>query len=183
MRILPHTLALKDGRTLHLRSPEGGDAAAMLGLVRQMFRESWRQLGHPATHFDALGDADEAAILAAFAEHPRDFFVGAWLDGQLVGNANLSAERTTFAAHVGSLGLGVLQAQQGLGVGAALLDAVLREGARVGVSHVTLRVRSFNQAAIALYERRGFRRVGLLQGVARLPEGDVDEYLYQHVAT
>jgi ribosomal-protein-alanine N-acetyltransferase len=47
------------------------------------------------------------------------------------------------------------------GMGGALLNRVLREGARKGARKAILEVRAGNTAAQALYGRYGFRRVGL----------------------
>lgn len=47
------------------------------------------------------------------------------------------------------------------GVGGALMDRVLKEGARRGARKAILEVRAGNKAAQALYGRHGFRAVGL----------------------
>ena len=52
----------------------------------------------------------------------------------------------------------------------------------MGMGNIELRVRTYNEAAIALYEKAGFRRVGVLKEVARVGEDWVDEYIYQHMA-
>jgi ribosomal-protein-alanine N-acetyltransferase len=46
------------------------------------------------------------------------------------------------------------------GMGGALLDAALREGARLGASAAVLEVRASNEPALALYECYGFRATG-----------------------
>jgi putative acetyltransferase len=83
--------------------------------------------------------------------------------------------------HTGELGIGVLEEARGLGLGRALMDRVLAFGAANGITNVHLRVRTFNEPAIRLYESLGFTRVGTLKAVARLPEGDFDEHIYQRV--
>jgi len=47
------------------------------------------------------------------------------------------------------------------GLGAALLQHVLAEGARLGAPRATLEVRRSNEAALRLYEQAGFRQTGL----------------------
>ncbi len=89
------------------------------------------------------------------------------------------------------LNVTVAPTHQGQGFGSLLLDAVNHHGLRLGFGRLLLEVRQSNQAARALYERRGFVAVGLrrnyypaLQGredavvmSLRLapPVGDVDE--------
>src|SRR5262249_51251929 len=53
---------------------------------------------------------------------------------------------------------------QGGGVGAALLDDLLAEAARRGITTVLLEVAVDNEPAQRLYERRGFRTIGVRRG-------------------
>lgn len=59
-----------------------------------------------------------------------------------------------------------------LGIGAALLDRALADGARAGVRTTFLEVRESNVAARTLYESRGFVAVGRRKGYYRLPVED-----------
>lgn len=61
---------------------------------------------------------------------------------------------------------------RGQGIGAALLDDVLRSAAREGVTAVFLEVRESNQPARALYASRGFRQVGRRRNYYRSPRED-----------
>jgi ribosomal protein S18 acetylase RimI-like enzyme len=53
--------------------------------------------------------------------------------------------------------IGVVQERRGEGIGSALLDAVERELAELGVDDLILGVLPGNEGARRLYERRGFR--------------------------
>ena len=55
----------------------------------------------------------------------------------------------------------VAPAHRGAGAGTALLEAVLRAGARLGARRATLEVRRSNDAARRLYERLGFSIAGV----------------------
>ena len=57
--------------------------------------------------------------------------------------------------------LAVAPAHRRRGIGAALLRAVLTEGARLGARRATLEVRRSNDAARYLYERLGFAPAGV----------------------
>jgi ribosomal protein S18 acetylase RimI-like enzyme len=52
--------------------------------------------------------------------------------------------------------LSVAEGERGKGIGSALLDAVEAELERLGIDDVVIGVDSVNQAALRLYERRGF---------------------------
>jgi len=68
--------------------------------------------------------------------------------------------------------LAVLPACRRTGVATALLDRVLREGARLGARRVTLEVRRSNEAARALYERFGFAVAGVRRAYYAKPVED-----------
>lgn len=60
--------------------------------------------------------------------------------------------------------IAVAPAAQRNGIGEAMLNELLDEAARRGCPYVDLEVRADNDAAIRLYERRGFERIGLRRG-------------------
>lgn len=151
----------------------------MLSYVRELSQEAWRSLAHPPEVFAALSEADERAFLESVDAHPRNFFVAAFSAGRVIGAANVRVDTATFSQHSGELGLGVLAAYRRQGVARVLMQSLIEAASELGVWNLTLRVRTFNEPAIALYESLGFRRVGVLHGVTALPEGYVDEYVYQ----
>jgi ribosomal protein S18 acetylase RimI-like enzyme len=60
-------------------------------------------------------------------------------------------------AHTGRLGMGVLPAWRGQGLGRRLLQACIDKAQARGITRVELEARADNARAIALYERLGFR--------------------------
>jgi [ribosomal protein S18]-alanine N-acetyltransferase len=62
------------------------------------------------------------------------------------------------------LTLGVRGADQHRGIGTQLLRALLAEAGRRGATSVLLEVRADNPVAQGLYERHGFRPIGLRKG-------------------
>ena len=55
------------------------------------------------------------------------------------------------------------------GVASALVSAACAAASDMGCSFITLEVRASNNPAISLYERQGFRRVGLRPGYYERP--------------
>jgi putative acetyltransferase len=95
--------------------------------------------------------ANVAASVAQFVALDGDRVVG-WCD---ILPAWAHAQR-----HCGALGMGVLAAHRGRGIGRALLSACVAKARANGLSRIELDVRADNEPAISLYERVGFRREG-----------------------
>jgi [ribosomal protein S18]-alanine N-acetyltransferase len=77
--------------------------------------------------------------------------------------------------------LAVAPEHRGAGAGAALLRAVLREGARMGARRATLEVRQSNDAARRLYERLGFSVAGVRRGYYTKPVEDALVLWKEHI--
>ncbi|MDA3647364.1 ribosomal protein S18-alanine N-acetyltransferase [Saccharopolyspora indica] len=88
------------------------------------------------------------------------YYVGAYLDGRLIGYAGLAVVGSAPHAEAEVHTIGVEPGHQGTGVGKALLRALL---ARADEQRATtfLEVRTDNETAIAMYRKHGFEIVGL----------------------
>jgi ribosomal protein S18 acetylase RimI-like enzyme len=181
VRVYPRVARLRDGRVAEFRSPDARDAQPSLAFIRQLSRESFRNLNHPALFFERMTVDAQAAFLEAALSHGRNFMISAWVDDVLAGNTNLAVEGSSFSTHAAQLGLGVLKAYQGLGLGRLLTENLIATAREIGITNLILRVRTFNDPAIRLYESIGFKKVGTLRGVALLPDGPADEHIYQRL--
>lgn len=76
--------------------------------------------------------------------------------------------------HNGRLGMGVVAAWRGLGLGGRLLDHALREAPDAGFRRVELEVYASNAPALALYHSRGFQVEGVKRGM-RILDGRVED--------
>lgn len=79
---------------------------------------------------------------------------------EVVGWADIADPGRPVFSHAGTLGMGVVAAHRGRGLGSALLDAALAQARAIGLRRVELTVRAHNLTAIALYRRAGFRLEG-----------------------
>lgn len=64
-------------------------------------------------------------------------------------------------AHGGTLGMGLLPAFRGQGLGRSLIETTLADARRFGLTRIELTVHAGNARAIALYERAGFKTEGV----------------------
>ncbi|MGM4910745.1 GNAT family N-acetyltransferase [Rhizobium sp. 768_B6_N1_8] len=81
--------------------------------------------------------------------------------GEVVGWCDI--RRHFFPSHVhrGSLGMGLLPAYRGQGLGRRLIEAAIAGGREVGMVRIEFGVHADNARAIRLYERVGFVREGV----------------------
>jgi ribosomal protein S18 acetylase RimI-like enzyme len=87
--------------------------------------------------------------------------VVALASGQVVGWCDILPGWPDALRHRGSVGMGVLPAHRGRGLGEALLRACLQRAAQAGITRVELEAREDNARALALYRRVGFRTEGV----------------------
>jgi ribosomal protein S18 acetylase RimI-like enzyme len=140
-----------------------------------------------AIRLEALATCPEAfaTTYAKQAADPPGYFAetlraaavfGAFRGEEIVGMAGLRREPGDRKQHKGVLwGMYVRPAARGLGLGRALLRAVL-EYARGEVEQVLLLVVSDNRRAVRLYESEGFVSYGLERRALKQGERYLDEY-------
>ena len=120
------------------------DPAVIAGTLQLPFAspQLWR---------DRLSAPDAPLMLVACTE-----------EGTVVGNAGLHTNaRTPRRAHAASIGMGVMEAHQGKGVGSKLLGALLDVADNwYGLTRIELSVYTDNVPAIALYKKFGFEMEG-----------------------
>ena len=89
------------------------------------------------------------------------------IEGSVIGWADLRPATNPRRSHVASLGMAVHDAYAGRGAGRALLAALIDQADRwLHFTRLELTVFADNDRAIALYERFGFEREGLLRAYA-----------------
>jgi putative acetyltransferase len=94
-------------------------------------------------------------------QSPRFWPLAAEVEGKLVGTLGLHCDEHN-RAHVGHIGMMVHHDYQGLGVGSALMEAVVDLADNwLGMSRLQLEVYPDNERAIGLYEKYGFETEGL----------------------
>jgi L-amino acid N-acyltransferase YncA len=100
-------------------------------------------------------------------------------DGRVVGNYILRANQRGPGSHVGNAAFMVAPDARGMGVGRKMGEHCLSEARRIGFRAMQFNfVVSTNASAIRLWQRLGFKIVGILPGAFRHPRaGYVDVYV------
>jgi RimJ/RimL family protein N-acetyltransferase len=119
--------------------------------------------------------ADVTAYLVDHLRTESPYFV-AVDDGQVVGLCEIQRSLRPGALYVGSLGMAVLDAYRGHGIGARLLSACLAEAWAVGMLRVELEVFADNARARRLFGRAGFVEEGVRLAI-RVVDGRAQDSL------
>jgi RimJ/RimL family protein N-acetyltransferase len=88
--------------------------------------------------------------------------------GVVVGWVDIIPFENPRMSHRGPLGMGLLTEYRGKGWGSQLLSRALRHAKEMGLEKVELAVYTENLAAIRLYEKTGFTRIGVVKNYRKL---------------
>jgi RimJ/RimL family protein N-acetyltransferase len=156
----------KDGRIATIRDLSVSDATAMLRFANQLAREKKTNRDLGVASFDRrLTQKEETKFVRAMVKgvkERRGANAVAFVDGQPVGECTLSRRIPGDMHHTGTIGIVVLDGFRGIGIGERLMTEVLRKSRRLGVWLVELEVVTGNEPAVRLYEKLGFRQVGVI---------------------
>ena len=93
----------------------------------------------------------------------------------VVGWADILPGWTETVAHVGKLGMGLLPAFRGVGLGTQLLAAAIAKARDQGIDRIELGVRIDNATAAALYRKLGFVEEGYRRHAVKVDGKYIDE--------
>lgn len=153
-----------------VRSAKDHDAAALLGLLRELAHEPVFTVYEPDEMVRSL--ETERASIATYREELGRVMLVAEVGGELVGQLTFRAGKYRRIAHTGEMGMSVAAGWRGCGVGRAMLTCLI-EWASVHptVEKINLRVFANNERAIALYRSMGFVEEGRRKGEIRIHSG------------
>lgn len=146
------------------------DAAGILALHQRVVEEGDFFISEP----DELRESLESKVLQIqdAARSGRAVWYVARRRNRVVGMAHASAAPRRRNRHVARIELMIDRPDRGRGIGGALLDAVIHWAERHPFVHkLSLQVFAHNDAAIALYRRRGFVEEGRRVREYLFPDG------------
>lgn len=108
-----------------------------------------------------LSIEQEEHYLTLVQNSENQLMLGAYVGDQLVGVLSVSALQTPRLAHIGEVGVSVLQEYWGYGMGTLLIEEAIYWAHEVGIKRLTLEVRVDNHRAIHLYKKCGFQTEGV----------------------
>ena len=149
------------------------DAEAILNLTKVCGSEtdnlSFGESGIP------VSVENEASHIASIENSDTDIFFVARDGNEIVGTGNYSSFPKKRMAHRGEFGISVRKSYWNQGVGTMLMEHILDFAKNVAKSEiVSLEVRSDNEAAIHLYRKFGFEKIGTFKGYFKIGEELID---------
>jgi len=150
---------LRNGGTLILRSLHAADAEEAVRIGRRTAGETLNMMRYEDEWI--ITPDKEREILAEMEKAPKALMLGAFLDNRLVGMANMRPVHPgDRARHRAAVGIAILKAYWGLGVGTAMMQALIAAAKTTVLEQLELDVISTNETAIRLYRRVGFVEYG-----------------------
>ena len=171
MIFAPLSITLKDGRTAILRSPNPkADAADLVQYLYDTAADTPFVLRTPEEiRYTVEG---EERFLQSVVESPNDCMILCEVDGSIAGNCHLSFNTRVKTRHSCSVAIALRKAWWGKGIGTAMFEAMeslARQ--REGVIQMDLEFIEGNARARGLYEKMGFRIVGVHPDYIRQADG------------
>ena len=158
----PSKYELKNGPVLLIREAVVQDARAILDYLEQMSGESEFLTFGPG-EFE-LTEAEEEDFLRKYRDSDNQLYILGLIDDTIVSTLIFSAGRRPRVRHSGEFSMSVRKHYWGLGIGSLMLDTLIGWArATEIVKKINLRVRTDNQHAIHLYERKGFVKEGTIR--------------------
>lgn len=156
------SVVLRDGSVLQISRPRGENAAEILEYLKIVGGE---------THFllmdeNGLGISEEreAKILEAAYAEPRGGMHFGKINREIACMFSLSCHPRRRLAHTGEIALSVRKKYWHIGVGSAIMEALIELAKEASLKNVELGVYADNERAIALYRRFGFEEIGRHRG-------------------
>ncbi len=149
------------------------DAEALLNYLKQIGGETdnltFGAEGLPITVSEEKRYIDSAAASA------DNIMLVAKHNGKIIGDASLSRLPRRMS-HRGDLGIAVLRDYWNTGVGSRLLGEIIRLARGASFEVIDLQVRTDNTAAIRLYEKFGFEKIGSHPSFFKISNSDIPFY-------
>jgi len=175
-KFLVQEFELRDGRVVTLREPVEADAQALLDHLSKVFVESEYLV---SSSNDPLPTLEQEVSFIRNVNHPDALCLIAEHAGAVVASGNVQRLKQAKVSHRATLGIAIVNAFRGMGLGKFMMDAMIEFCQRhEAIQQIELGVFHRNEPAIKLYERFGFTQVGLLPNAMRNMDGTVcDEIL------
>lgn len=174
MHINAITVKDKKDRMIILRNAEENDAENLINYLRIIATETPFLIREPDEI--TLSIEQEKAFIKAKKDSQKELLLIAEIDGRHIGNCSLmSVGGYRRYMHRCDIAIALYKEYCGLGIGKAMLEAILDIAKKAGYEQAELEVIADNKPAIALYEKLGFKIYGSFPDNMKYADGSYVE--------
>ncbi len=169
---------LKDGRAATLRSPREEDIDNIIDFLIKSAGETDYLLRYPEEYENITHDA-EKNFLDRINSSENDAMIVCSVEGQIAGSCQITFFQGKKSFHRTRVAIALLCKFWNNGIGSKMFSELIRIAeSRAGVEQIELEYIEGNSRARALYEKFGFRIVGVHPDAIKLKDGTyLNEYL------
>ena len=169
---------LKDGRQAVLRSPREEDIPGMLDYLKISSGETDFIIRYPE-ECDCYTAEGEKALFERCNASMGEAMIVCIVDGKLAGNCQIQFKNKIKTRHRADVAIALLKEFWNLGIGTKMFEVMIGIAeSNPYVTQIELQFVEGNHRARALYEKMGFRIVGIHPNGIRLKDGTYrNEYL------
>lgn len=161
---------------IKIREALAGDAEQIIAYTKIVGGET-QNLTFGESGFPVTLEQEEEFLKSVHDEKTSVYLV-ACKDGEIIGEGSLSGLPRRMC-HRAELSLTVRKIYWGQGIGSALIKELIKYAKENGIEILNLEVRSDNANAIHLYEKFGFKHIGLSPAYFKVDKDYVDfELMY-----
>lgn len=147
------------------------DAEALLAYMKQIGGES-DNLTFGAEGLPITAE-QERVYLQSMLDSEDDTQLIVRQGGAIIADASMQRFHRRMS-HRAEVGISVVKEYWGMGIGSALMEAIISFAKEHGIRQLNLEVRSDNERAIRLYEKFGFQKLVTFPAFFRIDGRDVD---------
>jgi RimJ/RimL family protein N-acetyltransferase len=165
------------GNTVVIRYPVERDVVAMHQYINTLHAEDTylTMLGGQPITFSQEKQFVENVLKAIKSDAARVFLIT--VEGKIIGVCDVWKEREPRLRHVGVLGIALLPEYREEGIGTQLMKFLISQGKDMGLRMIRLTCFANNPRALHLYEKLGFRKVGVLPGAILYQKRYIDQVI------
>lgn len=174
------SIILKNGKAAILKTPDTSDAEKMLSYIKKACGETDFLARYPE-EWENVSVESEAEWIQGNRESDSTLMITAYVDGEVVGNCQISRYGSMKTSHRATIAIGILKEYWNMGIGSSMFREMIAAARQdPDISIAELDFVEGNVRAKALYEKFGFEIVGERPNAFKLKDGRLlREYFMQ----